>query len=288
MARTVVGIPLYNGGEHVEQALRSLFEQTDGDVAFVLADDGSTDGTAELAEALAADEPRAFFERNPDRLGLIGNWRRVHARARELHPDARYFAWGSDHDVWLPRWLEALRSALQESPEAVLAYPLMARIVDGEVRTRTGPRILDTRGVESPLGRLGATARNAAAGSMVYGLFRADALERAGVLRRVLAPDRLLLLELALQGPFVHVQEVLWQRRFAHEVTAARHRRTLFAGRAPFHAWLPEWTTHAVVLGVQHGPAAGAAYPVLRIARGLDARRSRARKSAHRLARRLG
>jgi glycosyltransferase involved in cell wall biosynthesis len=270
VARSVIGIPLRAGGAYTEHALRSLFAQTDRDVAFVLVDDASPEES--VAAALAAAEPRATYARNEQRRGLVDNWRFVFRRARELHPEATYFAWGSDHDVWQPTWLASLVSALESEPRAVLAYPLGARIVDDEVRLREAPRILDTRDCRGPLSRFVATARNVAAGWMVYGLYRADALERTGLLRHVLMPDRLLLLELSLQGPFVHVREVLWHRRFRHEQIVARQRESLFAGRPPLHVrlQLPHWLVHAAVLGVHGGMRAGAAYPFLWLRRELD------------------
>ena len=47
------------------------------------------------------------------------------------------------------------------------------------------------------------------AGNMVYGLYRINALERAGVYRHVLVPDRLLFTELALYGQFRQVPQVM-------------------------------------------------------------------------------
>ena len=67
--------------------------------------------------------------------------------------------------------------------------------------------------------RLVLAVESMSAGNMVYVLYRADALARAGVFRSVLAPDRLLLTELALQGQFVQVPDVLWYRRFTPEVS---------------------------------------------------------------------
>ena len=112
MPRVALGLPLFEAGGHLEAALRSLLDQTHTDFALVVVDDGSQDCSADVARRVAAGDPRVTIERNPQRLGMIANWRRVYARACELAPDADLFAWVGDHDVWDPRWLERLVAAL--------------------------------------------------------------------------------------------------------------------------------------------------------------------------------
>jgi hypothetical protein len=87
------------------------------------------------------------------------------------------------------------------------------------------------------------------AGNAVYGLVRSRLLERAGIFRPVLLPDRQLLVELALYGELVQVPEILWYREVAGAFSYRRQRRMLFAGRAPLHTWLPVTVQHAAVLG---------------------------------------
>ena len=287
MARSVIGIPVFAGGAHVGEALSSLFRQSDRDVAFVLVDDGADEETAARASSLAGQEPRATYVRNDRRLGLVANWNRTFHLARELHPEAAYFAWASDHDVWHPDWLRSLVEALEAEPAAVLAYPFGARLVGGEIRVREHPRLLDTRGERRPLARLAATTRNVNAGWMVYGLYRSETLGRTGLLRKVLLPDRLLLLELSLLGPFVQVPEVLWQRRHKREAIPAHQRTTLFGARAPLQARLPHWLVHAAVLGARCRPDAGVLYPLFWARRELDDASRHLRSRGHGLRRRL-
>ena len=244
----VFGIPIYRPGRHLHEALESLLAQSLDGVAFVVADDGSDEDALALIESCSGGDPRLTYQPNERRLGLVGNWRRTFELARSLHPGARYFAWGSDHDAWHPRWAERLVAELEAAPEAVLAYPRNC-LIDEDGRVLREPWSFDTAGIVDVRKRLVAACRGMLAGEMVYGLYRADALEQAGVLRDVLLPDRLLLTELSLQGEFRQVPEILWYRRRTARPTRRRQRATLFEHGPPAYARLPWWVVHAVALG---------------------------------------
>ena len=248
--RVVIGAPLYGGGADLPVALDSLLGQSHRDLAIVAVDDGSGDGAEAILAERAANDDRLSWRRNPERIGMAANWRLAFEAATARHPEAEYFAWASDHDVWEPGWLETLVAELDAHPEAVLAYP-------AEPRDRRGGR-----------GRAGAVALRHARGGRAgpspaprgvgdeggrHGLRPAPgrALRRAGVFPDALWPDRLLLAELSAQGTFRQVPQVLWSRRFAPpagRAAAARQRHALFAGPAPLAARLPWWLGHVVEL----------------------------------------
>lgn len=246
LVRAVFGVPLYNKAAYLPSAIESLLGQTYDDFGLVLVDDCSSDETVELGERYAATDGRVRFYRNEHRLGMIGNWRRCYELARELHPAMEYFAWGSDHDHWHPGWLETLVAELDGHPEAVAAYPQSVRISEtGEVVR--GAWTFDVVGEPSARRRLDRAIRGMAAGGMVYALFRADAVQRAGVFRYVLGPDRLLLAELAMQGELRQVPDMLWERRFTGLAARERQRAAFFPDGAP-------WWTH-LSPGLQHTAA---------------------------------
>lgn len=245
--RVVLGAPLYGRVDYLPEALESLLAQSYRDMAVVAVDDASPDRTPEVLAAYADRDHRLRWERNPARIGMAANWRRAFALALALYPDAEYFAWASDHDVWHARWLEALVAELDRHPEAVLAYPRRV-VIDGEGRAVGAPWSFETRGIADARARLRSAAWRMRAGDMVYGLFRVEALRRAGVFRPLLWPDRLLLAELTAEGRFHQVPEVLWTRRFASSETTRptvrRQRRALYAGPPPPLARLPWWVGH--------------------------------------------
>jgi glycosyltransferase involved in cell wall biosynthesis len=247
--RVIIGLPLFNHAKDFPEAIESLLAQTFTDFALVLVDDCSTDATPEIAREYEALDPRVTYVKNPERLGLVNNTRRAFEVASQKYPGAEYFAFASDHDLWHPRWLQELVAALDRHPEVVLAYPLNRRIgAAGEVLARK-PWSFDTFGITSRWKRLRLGMVKMSAGNMVYGLFRADILKRAGVYRNVLVPDRLLFTELALYGQFEQVPQVLWFRRWYGRIfSLGRQRKTFFPGRRPLYVYVPWWISHAASL----------------------------------------
>jgi glycosyltransferase involved in cell wall biosynthesis len=247
VTRVVIGLALYEGGEHMREAIETLIAQTYTDFAIVACDDSISDEPGDYVRQVAGRDPRFHYARNPSRLGMTGNWRRCFEVGRELHPEAVYFAWASDHDVWHPRWLEALVAELDAHPEAVLAYPMNVRIDAHDAPILTSWRF-DTAGQGDIAQRLALAAHGMFAGDMVYGLFRVDAQERAGVFRSVLLPDRLLLSELAVHGEFRQVPEVLWHRRFSGIASISRQRASFWPCGTPLVGYAPWWLLHPAVL----------------------------------------
>jgi putative sugar O-methyltransferase len=249
-AGVVFGLPVYNGADHLAEALESLLGQSRSDLAVIVVDNCSTDGTREIALRYAAADPRVVYERNERMVGLVDNWRRAAELAGRHCPEARYFAWASDHDVWHPSWLEALAGELDGHPEAVLAYPRCVRMDDSGAEFPSREHPFETSGVEAEVERLRRAVRHMPAGDMIYSLFRRAALERCPPFPLVVLPDRLYLARLALEGQFRQVDRRLWWRRYKTERTFAlgRQRRSFYTDGIPARAYLPWWLAHTALL----------------------------------------
>jgi len=226
--RVGIGVALHNRASYLREALDSILSQTWSDITVALVDDASSDETESIAREYVRRDPRVRYIRFDTRRGMIASWRAAFEHATAEGPD--YFAWGSDHDRWDPRWLEVLVATLDADPDVVLAYPLTRRIDPAGAPLSKLPRHFETVGIHDLRTRWVRFSRSdsVAAGDMVYGLMRADAVRAAGVFREVLCPDRLLLAELTLQGQIRQVPEVLWYRRQFEVGSIARQRQTLF------------------------------------------------------------
>lgn len=244
--RVVLGMPAYSRPDTLPRTLESLFSQTFRDFALVIVDDRPSPETSAVVETYAREQPHVHYEANRVRLGMIGNWRTVFQRSRELYPRARYFAWVSDHDLWHARWLQELVAVLDAHPDVVLAHPEYLRMLPQ--RSEIARKEFDTFGVTARSERLRKSARYMLAGNMIYGLMRAEALEAAGVFRPVLTPDRQVLLALSLFGQFRQVPEVLWYREILRRFDVERQREAFFPDGAPFYVYLPSHVQHCATL----------------------------------------
>ena len=248
--RVVLGMTLYNNARHLPHALESLLAQTHSDFDLLLLDDASTDGTEEVARRYVERDPRLRYVRHRERQAMIATWREVAEIAAREWPSAEYFAWVSDHDWWHPRWLERMIAELDSDAGAVLAYPITRRVSPTGEELDKGPRLFDTAACESLQARWKHFCHEGVgAGDMVYGVVRMDALRRAGIFRPVLRPDRLLIVELTLQGRIRQVPEVLWFRRQSSGTSVDRQRTSLMLpGSEPRWFYWPPWLQHTLVL----------------------------------------
>jgi glycosyltransferase involved in cell wall biosynthesis len=248
--RVVLGLPAYNQSEHLDEALQTLLAQRYANFAIVAIDDHSGDGTHELLVHYAElDERLIHVSRNSRRLGMIGNFNRTLRVARELRPEAEFFAWVSDHDIWHPYWLESLVAELEADTGTVLVYPIYLKVSDDGKPLGTGGWRFNTSGLSDRRRRLRTVTRQMSAGNMIYGLFRVAALSRIGGQHRTLLPDRLLIAEASLLGRFRQIPEMLWYRRHRRgRFSIERQRQSLFGSRRPPWTWLPWSLTHPFVL----------------------------------------
>ena len=106
--RISVLLPVRDEEPHLAEALGSLAAQTLADYEVIVVDDGSTDGSAPLAEAHARRDPRVRVLRQ-EPLGVVAALERARAEAR-----APLLARMDGDDVALPRRLELQVAAIEQ------------------------------------------------------------------------------------------------------------------------------------------------------------------------------
>ena len=103
-----VVVPVFNPGPDVDRCLESLLGQSLKELELIFVDDGSTDGTPERLEALAAEHPHVRLERIPN-----SGWP---GRPRNIGMDLARgeYVYFVDDDDWLePDALERMHAAAQ-------------------------------------------------------------------------------------------------------------------------------------------------------------------------------
>lgn len=205
--RVSVGLPVFNGERYLSHALDSILAQTYEGFELVISDNASTDGTEEICRAYAERDERVRYFRNTENLGAAANFNRTFELSTR-----EYFKWVAADDVLAPEFLERCVEALDDHPEAVLAYPRVRCIDD------RGRLFLDDQPEEQAHVLWRPTAvdrfRQLLDDSpwrvfFVFGLIRAEQLARTRLIGGYMGSDCTLVAELALLGPFHEVPQRL-------------------------------------------------------------------------------
>lgn len=203
MPRVSIGLPVYNGERYLGEALESLLAQSFEDFELVVLDNASTDSTPGLVEAIAARDGRVRLVRNAGNIGAAPNFNRVFGLT-----SGEYFKWAAHDDLCDPALLERCVEALDARPDAVLAHA-RSRIIgeEGEVLEDYDLRLATT---SASAAERFETLLQGHKCFEVFGLIRREALARTPLIGGYARGDGVLLIQLALQGPFVEVPEFLF------------------------------------------------------------------------------
>ena len=213
-----VGLPVYNGGADLARALHQLLSQDYPYLELIISDNASTDDTQSICEQIASRDPRLRYCRQPTNTGIGRNWDFVCQQAT-----GSYFMWAAHDDQWSPNAVSALVQALEEEPEAILAFPQNCYVSD------RGETVIECRQLPDLAGPLPLLQRiehvmwfeeGAQKGNLVYGLMRTEAIQRVGIptLDGTDYPDwggdQLVVLAMAMEGYFVHVPEARFSKQY--------------------------------------------------------------------------
>ena len=105
-----VVIPLYNKAENIANTLRSVLAQTFTNYEVIVVNDGSTDNSLEIVEAIKSERIKLFS---------ISNGGAAIARNYGVQKaSGNYIAFIDGDDLWYPFHLENLSNIINEFPEA--------------------------------------------------------------------------------------------------------------------------------------------------------------------------
>lgn len=222
-----IGLPVYNGGERIEGVVKSVLEQDHENLELVISDNASTDDTEDVCRALAAQDPRIVYHRNPVNLGMLKNFVGAMRLAR-----GTFFRWIGDDDWLHPHYMSrCLDEFANDDRLIVVTTQIDYTGPDGVTQTAA----YDGTALRSddPVTRLVELLRLLNDSHLLidpcYGVFRRERvvnIER----RDMLNDDQVYCAKLALAGPWGHVGEVLARRNWTY-VTKANLARRLDVSR---------------------------------------------------------
>src|SRR4051812_21445947 len=125
MSRGSIGLPVYNGENHLRQSIESILAQTWQDFEFIISDNASVDSTPDICREYAERDSRIRYIRQPSNCGLSRNTNFVFEQST-----GEYFKWVSHDDIHVPEFLARCVEVLDRSPSAVMVSP-RGVIIDG-------------------------------------------------------------------------------------------------------------------------------------------------------------
>ena len=234
-----IGLPVYNGEDYLKEAIDSILAQTYIDFELIITDNASTDRTAEICQAYAAQDKRIHYHRNPTNIGGANN----HNLTVELSR-GQYFRWAADDDLFAPTLLEKCVAALDANPNIVLCYTKIVQIDEYGNRVKLLDRTFSSS--DRPHERFWELSKLDHLCETIYGVIRTEVLRRTGLMRNYTDQDRTLLCHLSLLGKFHMIPEPLFYKRIhpgmsTNEFLGWRERMVWFDDANKDRITFPHW-----------------------------------------------
>jgi glycosyltransferase involved in cell wall biosynthesis len=119
-------IPTYNRNALIKEAVESVLAQTLGDLEVLVVDDGSTDNTRKVIDAITDKRVKSFFKEN----GGVSSAKNIGLK----NATGEYIAFLDSDDLWNPDYLDTMISALKKNQQYGVAYTTLDQYyTDGRV-----------------------------------------------------------------------------------------------------------------------------------------------------------
>ena len=219
--RLSIGLPVYNGENHITESIEALLGQSYGDFELIISDNASTDSTPEICRGYGRQDSRIRYIRQPRDIGRVPNHNFLIEQAR-----GELFKWAACDDLYARDLLKRCVDALDENPQVVLAHSWEAIIDDSDAVI-----VLVDYPVASDAPRAPDRFRSMLFdgwGDDSYGVIRTEVLRRTPLHDSYHLADRTFTTELALHGPFYQIPDWLFFRRDAPARTSTVRERCAY------------------------------------------------------------
>lgn len=204
------GIPVRNAEKHIEKLIDSILKQTFQDFEIVIADNVSTDNTREILQKYASKDDRIRYYFNETNIGQIENFNLVFNLSR-----GKFFRWIGADDWLEPNYVEDCVALMEADPNliGVTTFTVMHQVGGYEYRFEYLGERLESK---DPSRRLSMLMWLLSKGllylSPISAIFRRNALQKTSLFQIYSDTDLIMAAEIALIGPFGHVNKHLVHR----------------------------------------------------------------------------
>ncbi len=126
MCKVSIVLPIYNGEEHIGQAIESILGQSFTDFELIVVNDCSTDNTLEIVQQYAHKDKRIVVVNNEVNKRLPASLNEGFKRAR-----GDYYTWTSDDNAYMENAIKCMHDELEAKPNVGLVY-CDTRLIDAE------------------------------------------------------------------------------------------------------------------------------------------------------------
>lgn len=233
--RLTIGMPVYNGEQFIEEAIRSHLDQDFADFRLVVSDNASTDDTPEIVRALANEDERVDYRPNDENVGGPANFNRCFRLS-----DGELFRWAAADDRIEPGYLSATINILDDDPEVVIAHsqailidPASEPMLEMDQGYLGGDGFLESIRLTPPADdhrfesnephhRIDAVINNNHRNFFIFGVMRRATMMQTKLHGLFYGGDRTLLVEMAMRGTFQKAPDALFASR-SHAKNSGRN-----------------------------------------------------------------
>lgn len=142
----------YNGEKYLSAQLDSILLQQDVVVKLLIRDDGSSDSTINIIEQYTCEHPTMITFLKGDNLG----WKRSYFELLKVAPEADFYSYADQDDVWLPEKLSRATDMLKSKRNECALYAGNVWITDENLKIQKTycPRNVDM--LDRPLATIAA------------------------------------------------------------------------------------------------------------------------------------
>ncbi len=112
-----IGLPLYNDIKFIKRTLNSILNQSFTDFILHIADDYSTDGSADVCKKYMLNDKRIVYERHTRNIGISRNMEYLLHKAK-----SKYFIWAGDDDIMHPKFVETLILGMEQNSHCIVGF----------------------------------------------------------------------------------------------------------------------------------------------------------------------
>jgi predicted O-linked N-acetylglucosamine transferase (SPINDLY family)/glycosyltransferase involved in cell wall biosynthesis len=209
-----VGIPLYNEEKYVQSVLEAVLAQDYQNLEIIISENCSTDSTLEIIKRFSDIDNRVKIFKTKKHVKAPENSLNI---LKYIKSNSKYFVMISGHDFIAPSYIRKCVEILESEPSVVLACSKAYFIDVHGKNIGVCPGNFDTRG-SSLIARYFQVLWGLEYGYPMYGVIRKNIVfEVLNKPLELLAPDYILLSELACIGEFAQIPEYLMAFRKNHD-----------------------------------------------------------------------